>query len=112
MTLSGPPPFLLGVAVLFWGWQTGLLVLALVIAPLLEGARIARWRWDVSRRDVNRVSDLCTVVFAGMALYLFATAGGARAAGGPRAFALLFQWSPLALVPLVACQLYSTAGRI
>lgn len=112
MIPPGPPPFLLGAAVLFWGWQTGLVFFALVIAASLEGARVARWRLDVSRRDVNRVSDLCSVVFAGMVLYLFATAGGARTGSGPWALALLFQWLPLALAPLVACQLYSTAGRI
>jgi transglutaminase-like putative cysteine protease len=106
------PPLLLGAAVLFWGWHTGLYLFALVLAPLLEGARVARWRLDISRRDVNRVSDLCVVVFAGMALYLFSTASGTRTTGGPRTLSLLFQWSPLALAPLVACQLYSTAGRI
>jgi len=107
-----PPPFLIGAAVLFWGWQTGLVPFAVVLAPVLEGARLSPWRWDVARRDVNRVSDLCTVLLMGMALYLFATAGGLRTPTGPRAVTLFFQWAPLALAPLMACQLYSTAGRI
>ena len=104
---SAPPPLLMGAAVLFWGAQTGLLPFALVLAPLFEAAHLCRWRWDLSRRDVHHISDLCTVVFAGMALYLFATAGGARAAGGRHALTLLFQWAPLALAPIVAGQLYS-----
>jgi hypothetical protein len=109
---SPPPPFLLGSAVLFWGWQTGLLPFAVVLAPLLEGARLSPWRWDVARRDVNRVADLCVVLLGGMALYLFATASGGRTSSGPRAVTLLFQWVPLALAPLMVCQLYSTVGRL
>jgi transglutaminase-like putative cysteine protease len=105
------PPGLLGAAVLFWGWQTGLWPFALLLAPLLELARVSAWRWDISRRDVHRISDLCSVVFAGMAIYAFATAGG-RTPGAPSAFARLFQWLPLALAPLVACQLYGATGRL
>ncbi|MGH7347767.1 MAG: transglutaminase-like domain-containing protein, partial [Candidatus Rokuibacteriota bacterium] len=35
-----------------------------------------------------------------------------RAADGPRAMTLLFQWLPLLLFPLIASQLYSTAGKV
>lgn len=105
------PPGLLGAAVLFWGWQTGLWPFAVLLAPLLELARVSTWRWDISRRDVHRISDLCSVVFCGMAIYAFATAEG-RTPGAPSAFARLFQWSPLALAPLVASQLYGATGRL
>lgn len=105
------PPGLLGAALLFWGWQTGLWPFALLLAPLLELARVSAWRWHIARRDVHRIADLCCVVLAGMIVYAFATAGG-RITGGPSAFARLFQWVPLALAPLVACQLYGATGRI
>src|SRR5438552_8729049 len=40
---------------------------------ILEGARAVPWRVDFSRRDFNRVSDLCAILFAGSAIYLFNT---------------------------------------
>ena len=52
------PPVLLGAAVVFWGWETGLLLPAAVLAVLLEGARAVAWRLDFSRRDFHRISDL------------------------------------------------------
>ena len=105
------PPVLLGAAVVFWGWETGLLLPAAVLAVLLEGARAVAWRLDFSRRDFHRISDLCTVAFAGSAVYLF-TASGTRVAGAPRAMTVLFQWLPLLVAPLVLCQAYSTAGKV
>jgi len=105
------PPFLLGAAVLFWGWQTGLWPFAIVLAPLLELARVSEWRWDIARRDVNRISDLCSLVLIGLTIYAFATAG-TRTPGAPSAFARLFQWLPIALAPLVAVQVYSASGRL
>ena len=105
------PPFLLGAAVLFWGWQTGLWPFAIVLAPVLELARVTEWRWDIARRDVNRISDLCSLILVGLTVYAFATAG-ARTPGAPSAFARLFQWLPIAFGPLVACQLYSVSGRL
>lgn len=106
------PPLLLAAALLFWGWRTGLLPLAALVALALEGARVVRSRWDLSRSDFNRVSDLCAVLFGGIAVYLFATTGGARTGDGPRAVMLVFQWLPVVVAPLIACQVYSTAGRI
>ncbi|MBI4256034.1 MAG: transglutaminase domain-containing protein [Candidatus Rokubacteria bacterium] len=107
------PPFLLGAAVLFWGWQTGLLLFGLAVAVLLEGSRVVTWRLELEPRDFNRVADLCALLFLGGAVYLFATTGTARGVpGGPRAITLLFQWLPLLLVPLVGCQVYSTSRRI
>ena len=106
------PPLLLGAAVLFWGWQTGLLLPAAALAVLLEGARAVAWRLDFSRQDFHRVSDLCAVVSAGSAVYLLTAGGGARIAGAPGALTVLFQWLPLLVAPLVACQAYSTAGKV
>ena len=106
------PPLLLGAAVLFWGWETGLLLPALAVAAILEGARAVAWRLDFGHRDFNRVSDLCAVLFVGSVVYLFTTVGGTRVVDGPRAITILFQWLPLLAAPLVACQAYSTAGTV
>ncbi len=101
-----PPPLLLGAALLFWGWHAGLALPAAAAAALLEGARLARWRWELSRADFNRVSDLSSLVFVGLVIYLGATRDA------PRALTLLVQWLPLVLLPLLAAQVYSTAGGV
>jgi transglutaminase-like putative cysteine protease len=100
------PPLLVGAAVLFWGWQTGLLPAAIAIAAILEGSRLVGWRWDLSRRDVTRVADLCRLILVGMAVYLAATRGVARAV------LVLVEWFPLAAFPLVAAQAYGPAGTV
>jgi protein-glutamine gamma-glutamyltransferase len=106
------PPLLLGAAVMFWGWETGLVLPAAGLALVLEGARGVAWRLDFSRGDFNRVSDLCAVLFAGSVAYLFTAGGGLRVGGGAGALTVLFQWLPLLVAPLVLCQAYSAAGKV
>lgn len=100
------PPLLVGTALLFWGWQTGFLLPAAAAALLLEGSRLAAWRWELSRPDFNRVSDLSSLIFVSLVVYLGATSDA------PRALTLLVQWLPLVLLPLLAAQVYSTAGGV
>ena len=106
------PPGLLGAALLFWGWQTGLVIFAAVIAVILEGSHIVSHRWDFNRSDFNRVADLCTLVFLAMAAYLFANRGVALPPGASLAILVLFTWLPLAFAPLVVSQAYSVTNEI
>ena len=110
--LVTPPPMVLGAALLFWGWQTGFLILALPLAVLVEAARALTWRLELSATDFHRLTDLCTLLIVVSGIYLFSTTGTSRATDGPRAMTLLFQWLPLLLFPLIASQLYSTAGTV
>jgi transglutaminase-like putative cysteine protease len=107
-----PPPLLLGAALLFWGWQTGFLFLALPLAVLVEAGRALTWRLELSATDFHRLTDLCTLLIVVSGIYLFSTTGTSRAADGPRAMTLLFQWLPLLFFPLFASQVYSTAGKV
>ena len=107
-----PPPLLLGAALIFWGWQTGFLLVAIPLAVLIEAAGALMWRLDLSSTDFHRVTDLCTLLIVVTGVYLFSTTGTARTAGGPRAMTLLFQWLPPLLFPLMASQAYSVAGKI
>ena len=103
---------LLGAAVLFWGWQTGFLLLAVPLAVLVEAARALTWRLELSATDFHRLTDLCTLLIVVSGIYLFSTTGTARTVDGPRAMTLLFQWLPVVLFPLIASQLYSTSGKV
>jgi len=91
---------------LFWGWQTGQLILAVIMASVLEGARFVSFRWELSDPDFNRISDFCTVLLVGMVVYLLGT---------QRSFAIILvflKWLPVAFLPLMIAQIYSTSDSI
>ncbi len=106
------PPGLLGAALLFWGWQTGLLLFAAILAVVLEGSRVFSRRWDLDHSDFNRVSDLCTLIFLAMGAYLFANSGAAHPSGAPLAILVLFTWLPLTFAPLIVSQAYSAKNEL
>ena len=101
-----PPPLLLGATLLFWGWQTGLLPLAALLALLLEAPRWSRARLALETRVLARVFDLGLLLAIGVAGYLALT-------GSPTAAVVrTLQWLPVALAPFVTVQAWSEAGRI
>ena len=99
------PPFFLGVTLLFWGWQSDLLIFAAGQAIVLEAARWVDWRWDLSDKELNRFADICAVLFAGAAFYLF------NQYGREGLFHLL-NWLPMLCFPLLFAQVYSTQGSV
>ena len=104
--VKAPPPLLLALALVFWGWQTGLWPAACLMAALVEGARLVPWRWDLARADFNRVSDLCSLILVGLIVYLAATTDA------PHVLTLIFQWFPLVALPLLMAQLYSSSDGV
>ncbi len=96
-----PPVMLMGAALVFWGWQTGYLAAGLFMALVIEASNWVRRRWEFSPRDFHRLSDLCALIFLGMAVYRFA-AGTAS----------LARWIPMAVFPLLAAQVYSRIGGV
>src|SRR5215813_15353792 len=99
------PPLVLGAALLFWGWQTDALVVALAMAVALEARLLVASRWDFDRADFNRASDLSAVLLVLMIVYQALTAEAPRIVIG------VIQWLPLIVFPLIAGQLFSVAGR-
>lgn len=100
------PVLFLGSTLIFWGWQTGLLVVAVLMALALESPRLINMRWGLSDGDFKRITDLCTVIFVVLLIYLLA-------ADRPTNFILdLLQWLPMVLFPLIVAQFYSTKGRV
>ena len=100
------PLLLIGASLVFWGWQTGLWYFAIVMAVGLEGSRLIQSRLDLSLSDFSRIADFCTLIFVGMLVYLLLST---RSAG---VLLVLIQWLPLAFLPIVAAQVYSTQDRI
>ncbi|MGA7981833.1 MAG: transglutaminase domain-containing protein [Chromatiaceae bacterium] len=101
------PPFLVGTALVFWGWHIGLWWLGLPLALLAELPRFLGWRWQLDLRERQRVADLVSLllVLAGVYLYLTQPRLG-------NALILLVQWAPALLFPVLALQLYGERGGV
>jgi protein-glutamine gamma-glutamyltransferase len=100
------PPWLMGGALLFWGWQNGHLLWGALLAAVLEGSRLTRARWEFSDSDLNRISDLCWALFIGAALMLYSTEDR-----------LLFvfklaEWLPFCFCPIMLAQAYGNRATM
>jgi protein-glutamine gamma-glutamyltransferase len=96
------PSLLLGLAILFWGWQTNFWIIAVPLALILESQPLLRWRWQLSTAELRRAGNY-GLIAAGLALlYLILS---------QRSFGLLYtllQWFPVIFSPLMVALTYST----
>jgi hypothetical protein len=121
------PPLLLGAVLLFWGWQSGLLLVGVVMGIILESARFVKNRWDLSDDDFRRILTFCTLLAFVMVIYAFTTReeGGSFEGlfQGPaavhnasitsvRTSNAFFRWLPMILFFFVAAQMFSTREKI
>ena len=123
------PPFLLGAALLFWGWQTGFFAISAAMAVALESARWVKANWEFSDEDFSRIWTFCSVLFLGMVVYTLTASdvagelsGLARnpyflyqrnaGAASARAAATLVRWIPMVFFPFAAAQLFSSREEI
>lgn len=100
------PPFLIGAAILFWGWQTALMQLAAIAAVLVEVHRLTAWRLKLDDDGFANVVNLSNILLASSAIFSYAWQGKAGS------FLTVISWFPLILLPVLLAQLYSTAGSI
>lgn len=121
------PPFLLLAALLFWGWQSGLLLAGAVMGILLESAQFIKARWELSDTDLRRILTFCTILTLATAVYAFTSneEGGSLSGlfSGPaavrnatltsvRASSAFFRWLPMTLFLFIAAQSFSERERI
>jgi hypothetical protein len=99
-------PLMLAAVVAFWGWQTGLWIVAVLIAIVLCSSFYISLRWTVTTARVTRVADFCTVLSLVLGAYLYLTHGN------PRAIILFFQWLPVLFLPLALAHAYGSAQRM
>jgi protein-glutamine gamma-glutamyltransferase len=103
------PPFLLGLAVLLWGWHSSiwiLLLFAIPLAVILEARHFVRWRWQVSDDHLRRMVNFCWRMTAVGLLYLLVM---------QRSFGLIYvflQYLPAAFASLVILQAYGILETI
>ena len=123
--MATPPLFLLG-ALSLGGWQTEWLPIGVALGALVESSRLVRARWSFSQQDLNRIWDLCTVLFlTGLVVALASDEGrgaftgifghpGGRPAALNQAAATMLRfvtWLPLVFLPIVVAQVFSHQGR-
>ena len=123
------PPMLLGAALLFWGWQTGLLVVGAVMGIALEVARWVKARWEFSDEDFRRIWTFCALLLLATAVFAFTSNDGPndianffqnpnfltqRTAGAAtsKAAAAWLRWLPIVFFLFVAAQIYSSREGI
>jgi protein-glutamine gamma-glutamyltransferase len=96
----------MGGALLFWGWENGLLIWGALLAAALEAGRWTRTRWEFTNADLNRISDLCGALFLGAALLMYSTQD--------RLFFIfkLAQWLPFCFFPLMLAQTYGNRAAM
>jgi uncharacterized membrane protein YecN with MAPEG domain len=100
------PRWLIGLALLFWGWQTGLWPWALMMAAALEASHFTPARWEMTDTDLNRICDLCLVLFLGAAMLLYSTEDR---------LVVIFkfaQWTPFCFFPVALAQSYGNRPSI
>ncbi len=100
------PAGILGASLLFWGWETGNLLVAVPLALAVEGLRWYEARFDLEPQRYNQLSDLCTVAFVALVGVLVANRGV------PRGVLSGFQYIPVVILPILLAQYASSARRI
>ena len=71
-----PPAYLIGAALLFWGWQTGHLAAGAAMAVVLESAQWVKARWEFADQDFRRIWVFCALLLLAVAVYAFTSTGG------------------------------------
>ncbi len=123
------PPLLIGAVLLFWGWQSDFLWLGAVLALLLESPRWLRTRWEFAQADLDRIWNLCTLLFFGAFVVAFVSNDGMNTVNSltsnnnaasrlaavnksARSVILVLLWLPLTFLPVVVAQAFSQRERM
>ncbi len=103
------PRFYLGAVILFWGWQSQQLGIAVAMAVLAESAAV--WQkhigmsWHITDKDFNRLADLSVILCVLTIFYFF----NKQSVEG--LFSVL-GWLPALIFLLLLGQLYSTRQHL
>lgn len=99
------PPLGLAAALLLWGIANELWPYALLMAVVLEGSRWVPWRWHLSEKDFNRISDATGLGFVLVVIYVFDTFSF-------QGVYVILKWLPFVFFLLAVAQRYSTNNAI
>lgn len=100
------PPLLTGATLVFWGWQSGNLLVGALLGVALEALRAFRLRIDLGANEHSTIADLSTIGLVLLTVLLAANRGVGRG------ILEAFTWQPIVLSPIIAAQLVSADRRI
>ncbi len=115
------PPFLLLAALLFWGWQSGNLLVGTSLGLILESIRFIPVRWELAEEDFRRIWNFCTLLALAQIVLVFTlndqsssnTNNNFRTATATvHSATTLLRWLPATMAAMVAAQSLSQAGRV
>lgn len=101
VTVSG----LITLALLLWGWQNNILIVAIILSLPLICAHWLLWRLDISDKNFNRIADFTSIFFFLFIVFQFST----KSAYG--IFAILAAL-PYLFYPLILSQYLSQTGNV
>jgi hypothetical protein len=124
-----PPPLLLGVTLLFWGWQSELLWVGAVLGGIIELTWVIKARWDLTDEEFERIWTLCSVLLIAAVLYAFTASEGISSFGAlvndanlqsqrqatlatARTAANLLRWLPIVFFPFLLAQTFNIRETI
>ena len=99
-------PFLIGFTVIFWGWQTSFLAIALVIAALFELPRYISHHIDITKEQLSKLWNLCNIIFMAAAVIAFMRFRSSES------FFLFTKCLPLLFLPIVLPLAYKSDGKV
>ena len=119
------PPFLMAAALLFWGFETGFLPAAALMAILVEMPRWTRLRWEFGDKDFGRIWTFCSLILLTAAVLAFTSNQGPadlrgfllnpnfrtqREAGlaGQKTLASVLSWLPMIYFAFLGAQVVSS----
>ncbi|GAK49009.1 transglutaminase domain protein [Candidatus Moduliflexus flocculans] len=96
----------MAVVLLFWGWQTNMLLFASGMALVIEAARVVSFRWELSVLDTTRIGEASILIFVGTLVYRFLAESILLGSFFP------LKWLPISLLPLMLAQVYDASGQL
>lgn len=100
------PPLLLSCAVLFWGMESGYLIIGVIMGAGIGSVTIVNRRWDLSDSDFAGISDFTSVIFIVFIAVIL------QYEEEMIFLKALVIWLPLILSPLIVAQLYTDKEKI
>lgn len=119
----------MGATLLFWGWQTGFIYVAVPMALILESSRFIKARWEFSDDEFARIWTFSFVLLLAAVIFAFNNNGGPsgfgellenpnvtseRDAGNASTMTAdaLFRWLPMIFFLFIAAQTFSPSDGI
>jgi len=101
-----PPPYLLGLAAIFWGFFSGHPILGATLAPVVESHRYLRIRWEwTEKHSINFWNFSLILLFVIILIPIIENPNLVR-------INQQFLWAPIAFLPILLAQQYSTHSTL